>query len=264
MNMIRNGGFESGDMTFWTISGGGTVTIDDTNPKYGIYCLKAVASYGTAAIALNNDYVEVDVLQPVYASIWVKPSAQSDIALIIYEYDANLDQVGMTEHKLRSTTANHYQMVTMPIVGANTVYARVGIKCGAVMGLSDVYIDGVVLSTISHEKGSVVTSQIAELANLTGSGDTSGTPAHLMGFGSYQAHLNCTVCTGTAPTVDVSVCELDYYGREIVLGSFTQFNAVGGETISINPPLGNGMYVKYTEGGVWTEVDMVIAVTGAR
>jgi len=264
MNLIRDGGFGRGDLTFWEAVGDGTLSISDVTPMHGLYCALLEIAMGDHLTALARDYIPVLFGQIIIANFYAKSDGAGYIYTRYYEYDGDLNLINTTDKPggMNPLAYTQFQSMLNPL--PNTEYVRIGMHAYADEGPVNAKVDSCYASVLSGDDPVTYRLEIASKTGIVSSGNTSGTPMDMLGFTTYTAEIDCTVLTGTVPKLDVTVVELDMYGNEVLLGTFAQLDAAGHERIALDAPIGDGMYVKYVETGTWTNATFDVLVTGVR
>lgn len=262
---IRNGGFERGNVGFWTLTSGVGLDIENVDVDRGSYSGRITTNLvsGTASLT-HDDLVEIGFGEIAHIGIDIKAIDGGTYVLGVRTYDADQVQIGI-EHVKLGTIPSEWSRIYTEYIGQDGVYyVSFYLYITTPMGSSWVYIDNAGLQVIPADRRMTGKYEIANLSSLTASDDTSGDLYRMYGFERYYAELECTVLAGTTPTLDVRVLEKDNYGNERELGRFTQLAAIGDQRIGIAPPIGTGVYVEYTEGGTWTACDFKVMVIGVR
>lgn len=264
-NLIRNGGFERGDAEFWDVISDDTLAASTVMHLWGLYSGK-ITSVGTGTIRFaTDDFLEVKPSAIVNLSFWVYGVAGKTMEVRIDKYNADGTSIGSETIISQSLYADWTSYTAQYTIDEEAIYIKVDFRILS-PGDGDVYyFDDVSLIHLDNVYPSLRVTKIAQVQNAVASGDTTATKYYMLEFTDYYAEINCASLTGTTPTLDVDVCELDQVSNEVVLGSFAQIAAGGGdERISISNPIGKGMYVKYTEGGTWTDCDFEVSIIGVR
>jgi hypothetical protein len=264
MNLIRNGGFERGNMDYWVSVGDGSAAVTDVLPMHGTYCLAISTNAGETHTLYSQDYIPVIFGQIVVMNWHVKSPVDVMVEAQFYEYDGDLNLIKSSQRSGGHPLAAYSQFQAMLSPEPNTEYVRVGIYIRNAEGPDNVFVDSFYASTLSGDDPLTYRVEIASLVGKTSGYNTGENPFDMLGFEQYYADIDCTVLTGTAPTLDVTVHETDVYGNEKLLGTFAQLAAAGHERITLDAPIGDGMYVKYVEGGTWTNATFDVTVTGVR
>ena len=263
MNALRNGGFERGTTDFWSTPEGGTLTVDNTNQLYGDYCGKFVSAGAYAQYVSHNDYIECKPREIVNVSGYVKSSSSASVGLILYVYDSDYAEIEKITLSTNSMDNTYQFFKSQYILPDDSSFIRVAYRLH-VPALDDVfYFDSISLdiSSIDSSISGTITLHDAE-SSETASGDTSSDKKDMMQFSSYYAQLNVISASGSSPTLDVDVCELNSDGYEVVLASFPQQTNTGLVTIDLPHTQGRQMYIKYTIGGTSPAFRFSVVVVG--
>lgn len=264
MNLIRNQGFEMGDMSFWEFITGGSVAVSDVASYKGDYSLRMFSAMVDNVEIRTKDYMEVAYNQVYHIGLWANPSNSSGIIVRVEEYDAelNLLTARYIENKTIDPGWSQQQFTYTP--GREVTYIRV--KIVFVPGDVDeyVYLDNVNLELVEINKLSRDYIELANIVSQTASGETSGDKKDIIGFRDYLADLRVTSLTGAAPTLDVDIMEGSEAGGNVLIASFTQ--AVGSTTERIALPKCDGrqVYLIYTLPAGMTDCDFRCGLIGRR
>ena len=264
MNLIRNGGFETGDDSFWEHTGSGTFTVQSIEKAHGTYAGKLALLSGQQGELMSIDYHPVEHGELYNIVAYIKGSNAKPMYFKFYEYDGDLNLIRSTNVNSTECKTAFTAMYGDYSPSVECVYLRISVLFYALTVATDFYLDSVGLKRFITQNGVILTEKIADISDAVASSDTSGDRRYLRGFNTYYADMRCTSLTGTNPTCDITIVEKDRNGRERVLGTFAQLSGAGDERISVNPPIGTGVYVKYVEGGTWTDCDFVVYLTGVR
>lgn len=265
MKPIRNGSFETGDASFWEIIENGTFTVQDSIKKYGSYAAQVVAATGTAFQGITTkDYVKVDDGTLINLHCWVKTTATNGCRFKVCGYDSDLNLVISEYAGWLGDVGDWTEMDGQYNVPAGVTYVQIAVGAVFLNPGETMYVDSVVASSVSATNALKLTRTLIEATNKTTSGNSIADAVNLIGGDDYYAELGVTSFTGTAPTMDIDICEYDEVGYIITLGSFTQVTGTTNERISINRPIGNRLHAKWTMGGAVTDADFKINVIGVR
>lgn len=264
MTLIRNGGFELGNVDFWEIQSAGTLEIDGTEANRGTYCGKLTSSGAGIESISNRDYISVHPFEVLLVSAYVKSAAARSCKLYIQEFDAELNEVAYTNIATITVGAAYAKIGAELVVNPESVYAQIRIAIQG-SGVDEIfYIDDA--QTLRYNTDGLVffETEIADLDAIASSGNTSSDKRDLKGFTTFIADLHVTSAAGTNQTLDVTVVELDGHDNPVVVGTFTQKVAAGSERISLTTVTGKQMYIAYTLGGTTPVFYFEVALTGKR
>lgn len=261
---MRNGGFETGDITFWEVVADGTLGIDAANPNRGLYAGKVTADCFNTIKVFNRDYIEVQPYQVISAISWLKSADGVDWRLDIDEFDSDLNRVSGSVGAYKTGTAAYQQNRIQVVIGHETAYIRYSIEISPT-GAGDIaYIDDMSLSAMDIAGAGVLVEQIADMSAISVTGDTSDDKYQMRGFNEYVADLRVVTATGTNPTLDVNVMEKDSHGRDRIAGTFAQAIATGHERIAVSAFPGRDLYIDYTVGGTTPVFSFDVSIVGRR
>lgn len=261
---MRNGGFETGDTTFWEVVSEGVLVIDAANPNRGSYAGKVTADGTNTIKVFNRDYIEVQPYEVVSAISWLKSVDGVDWRLDIDEYDSDLNRISGTVGTLKSGTGAYQKNGVQIVIGHETAYIRYSIEIMPTLAGDIAYIDDMSLSSMDIAGAALLVEQIADLAGISTSGDTSGDRYQMRGFNEYEADLRVVSATGATPTLDINVIEKDSHGRSRIAGTFAQAVAVGHERVTLSVFPGRDLYIEYTVGGTTPVFGFDVSIVGRR
>lgn len=264
MNKLRNGGFDRGNFDFWGELYDCTGAVVTASPHRGTHCLELTSTNVGGTYINHGDYIPVEGYELIDVSENIKATVANDFTIRMLYYDDDLTLIASSSSRAITGTGMWQELRSNFKAIPEAVYVKPQFRYDST-GIGQTWkLDTTFLNLISLDNLIISEVVLASLTNKTASGDTSDDPKPLLGFKDYYADLSCTSLTGTTPTLDIDVCDLDWIGNEVVLGSFTQLNGVGSERIKIDPPINDQVYVKYTEGGTWTDCDFKVNLTGVR
>lgn len=264
MNLIRNGGFETGDTRFWDMTAGVSFEADPLEQKYGTYSGLLSMTNVTGGSVQSGDYLEVEPYQILDFSAQILPNGFDTIYIYVREYTEDLSFIRNRTLWTGTPAAAWLNVASQIRLGGEVCYVQLRFYVEVNATPSEFNIDSVILNKVDMRQIPTKTVELCNLSNLTASGDTTDVLKDLYGFSTYYADIDITSLTGTTPTLDVEICEYDAYGNERVLGNFSQFDGAGDQRVGVAPPVTGDIYVKYTEGGTWTDCDFRVTLIGVR
>lgn len=262
---LRNAGFERGDLSFWEVGLGATLELETGEVYRGSYSGKVTtATAPNAASVTHSDMVAVEYGSIAAIATRIKMVAGDSVSIRARLLDADLNQIRVLNLKDISASGSWELLQSEYVVEKDVSYISFYLSITAGLGAAVEYIDSMYINILSLNDGVLGVIELCDLEDLTASGDTSADEHRMYGFRNYYAEVECTSLTGTNPTLDIEICETDQYDNERILGQFSQLSAAGDQRVGIAAPIGKGMYVKYTEGGTWTDCDFKVSVIGVR
>ena len=262
---LRNPGFEYGNTSFWSIAGVGTIEVDTAQKVEGTYSGKVTTTAGSkSADVVHDDLIPVEYGEVAAYSVFMRGVAADEVSLRMktYDSDGNHRNTGIVKNCVMN--GGWMQIQSQYIAKIDESYVQFYLVFSSALGSAEYHIDNLDIHVVALGAQAIQKLEIADLTNLTATGDTTSDLYKMYGFTNYYAEIECTSLTGTNPTLDVDIAELDVYGNERILGSFSLFSTADDQRIGISKPIGEGMYVKYTEGGSWTDCDLAVTIIGVR
>lgn len=264
MNLIRNGGFERMDVSFWSLTSDGALVYDNVEQYRGVGCAKLTASGAGNEYLWNQDYVEVNPYEVYILSTHVKSTAARAWKLVIAQYDESLVSVGSITMAAGTTEVGYSELTAQYSVPENVMYIRIYMQVTAPAIDEIFYFD--VISIVAFEiiNGVYNHGVIADLNAIDVSGDTRDSRFDKIAFLTYIMDLRVRSVAGVGPTLDVNVMEVDRNGSDVIVGTFVQKVATGHERIALVNPTGKQMYIKYVLGGNTPVFSFDLALTVKR
>ena len=251
MSLIRNGGFERGTTEFWTVETDGTLEIDSVNQKYGAYCGKFTGGATPTQYIINKDYIEVNPFDLVSLFTWVKSATTRGVYPCLYTYDADYSHIGYLSGLGREMDGSYLNINTQIPVLEGIEYVRAGYRIPT--ALDEIfYLDGYSANILNADKILFGYVMLGEFSGVTVSGNTANDKKDMQMYQTYEADLIVSLVSGTTPTLDVVIYEMNQHGDKQVVGTFTQATGATQERITLTHCTGRQLYIEYTIGGTDT------------
>ena len=264
MSLIRNGGFERGNTDFWEVESGGSLEISNISPLYGTYCGKFTANTTSDPVVLSSDYIDVKPYQIVDMVLYLKSAASKSCILTMHYYDADYTLIGTDYGNWTAMDGTWVLLNNQFYIPSGTAYIRVGFTIHS-PDVNDIfYIDGAGLEIISDTGSFSGIVELLPFESYTASGGTYSSAKTIQQYTTYFAELYCNFVSGTSPTLDVEVKEINWKGQSCHIADFSTVTTDGDYRIDLPHCWGNEMYVVYTIGGTDPEFDFGVVVIGKR
>lgn len=264
MNLIRNGGFEMGDLAFWDMETAGTLTYDNTDMNRGAGCAKLVSSGAGAEYFINRDYVDVLPFEMLILNGWVKSAASRYFRLYAVEYDGDLNEIDEHLVNFRYVEAGYTQLTGEHIVGNEACYMRLRLRIQGSAVDEVFFIDDAGISRFDPADTSYKCERIADIDDATATDGTANDIRSMKGYDTYYADIRTSDVSGVNPTCDVIVYDYSEQAHGEVVGTFAQKTDTAYERIALSNATGNGFYIVYTIGGTTPSFDILVDITGKR
>ena len=264
MSLIRNGGFERGTTDFWFLTSSGTLTVDNSNQKYGDYCGKYTAVGDLSEAIMSSDYISCNPGDLINISGWINTPGTGQVALYTLLYDSDYSYVTYQELGLKDATGSYQLLSNQLLIPDNIGYIRIGYELIHPDISGVYYLDSLSYNIITSDSalsGSVV---LHEMSAETTNGDSSDDKKDMMQFSSYYGLLDVTAISGSLPTLNAAIHEIDEFGTDIVIGTFTQTGEVGEERIDLPRAQGHQMYAVWNISDTDPSFTFGISVIGKR
>lgn len=261
---IRNGGFELGNVDFWTVESGGSLVIDSGNEKYGTYSGKFTSSGDASELIINNDYIAVRPHDLIGLVGWVKSNTTRDVAMAIFMYDSDYSYIGGLLGSGYEMDNTYIEVSNQLILPEDVAYIRVGYHIASSAVDEVFYLDGYNASIVDGRYGIVGHVLLVDLITIGSTGNTLTKPKSMLHCKDFTADLNVDSGAGTNPTLDVTIYDNGYEDEAFLVGTFAQKTGMGSERISLTNCIGNELVAVYVIGGTNPLFTFQVHVTGKR
>jgi len=258
--IVRNGGFEIGDLTFWTNNSTGNVTVQGVTTHVGNFALQVT---GGELDITHKDLIPVKYTDMYYLFLWINQTgailpAAFSVNIRFYDADGNLILTRQLINQLLSALpAGWNQMIFEILVPVAAVFMRMNIQTADSNPALVLYLDDISLMKIGNNERTQGEISLGSLIlTIPGSGNTRDYdpttgrgPVVLNGFNNYYGHIAVHSIVGTL-TVWI---ERDDRHRTFGIGypgwhtvhTFQQFTAVGHEVSAFEIPLGGILNISW-------------------
>ena len=263
--LIRNGGFERGNLDFWEVVEG-NIGIDSGVKKRGNYSAKMICSNDGYAYFRYKDFVEVTPYTIYKFSGWLKSVSLQAMNVYITFCDSDYEAIqGSTQNiYLKNNTFDWTLGTGWICVQEEGSYLRLHILGSGLAGTYG-YVDSFSLQELDIHRISVYTKELLRKENFTSTG-IFYSDEYFSGIWKYgEFYLNVSSLTGSSPTLDVTIQAYDpstTVWKDIVV--FDQATAAGSQLKVATAGLGWKLRVKYVTGGTITDCDFVVGAVFKR
>ncbi len=263
--LIRNGGFERGNLDFWKTAHGSINVVNDVK-KRGSYAAKLICgAFGVVELD-NKDYIEVTPFSLYKFTGWFKNVDLTKMQVLVFFYDSDIQHISGADLTLweKSGTYNWTfaeEWFTAPI---ECSYVALGIAGTGTSGEYG-YADSISLQEVDLRKLAAYTKELLKKTNFTSTG-TFYSNEYFSGVWKYaEFYLDVTSLTGSSPTLDVTIQAYDPttgLWKDIVV--FDQATGAGSQLKVATAGLGWKIRIKYVTGGTITDCDFVVGAVLKR
>lgn len=261
--LIRNGGFERGNLDFWELILG-TANIQSSYKKRGAYAVQLKPSDAGYGIFQTKDKIKVSPFELYRFVSWIKNSTWSQIKAVAYFYDSDYAYISGEDVQLLSKSGafDWTRFEAFFIVPIEASYMNITF---VPWGTSDKvgYIDSVSLIKVPIENISIYTLKLADVYVEDPGTGTWYTPRYFTGIwkqGEYTLFLDYLENAGTGDiTLDITI---ESYDKETGrLYDAVIFDSI---TISGGNSLNDKVYHKVATAGIgyWQRVKYKLSGTG--
>jgi len=263
--LIRNGGFERDTLDFWEVYLG-TGEIVNTEKHTGYHSVKLSCGSMNTVYLYTADYVEVSPYELYRILTWHKNVSWTMVEGFVEFYDSDHQIIPNCYVDMFKKTGAYDWMRTESYMAipSDASYAKLVYHAIGTDGTYG-YIDSVSLSQIRSSDVSVKHELLLEVKDLTTAGTYYSDKFFIGMWERAIFGLNCTVLTGSSPTLDVSIevyiPDVDIW---IPVITFNQLTSSGSEVKVLSDLQGWLLRVKYVLSGSITDCDFKVGAVFKR
>ena len=263
--LIRNGGFERGNLDFWeTVHG--TINVVNDVKKRGSYAAKLICGVFGVVELDNKDYIEVTPFSLYKFTGWFKNVNLTKMQVLVFFYDSDIQHISDGDLTLWEKSGTYdwtfmEEFFTVPVEASYLGIGIAGIGSNTTYG----YIDSISLQEIDMNRLAVYTEELLKKTDFTSTG-TFYSDEYFSGVWKYaEFYLDVTSLTGSSPTLDVTVQAYDSStGLWKDIAVFDQATGAGSQLKVATAGLGWKIRVKYVTGGSLTDGDFIVGAVFKR
>lgn len=266
-NLIRNGGFERGNIDFWTGRNGSAFEVITSPVHEGTYAVKIVAQVGASPTITPNDYLELGLDETAALELWLRGSHAEGVHLWMYFYDAELNQVKSFRVEPFNLSTTVYVQYLFDVSGVEgTKYFKPLIYFNASTIGAELYLDSVSMYKSDPKTSAGRTHEIYSSGTLNSPGTLYSDKFYVAPFTQGEFTLWVDSCTGSSETVDVTIESKGLFDEEWhTIASFAQVTTSDVlQTLVVTAGLGGVLRAKTVIGGTPSTVDLDITGTFKR
>lgn len=262
-NLIRNGGFERGDTSFWTGGDHGGFVVSEVQKYKGRYSGKLSGGVATAPYIMNNDFIRIAPGEAFILRGYAYPSEYYVLTPQILYYDEGLSLIETQDLIARTIgTAQWTGFGAVVSYTRDAEYFKLKLKQVHVGEAQYTYWDNLSLYKIEVKEVIGEITEIFPLLYMEGEITEYGEYFPVIGYKEAVFTLNVTAKTSETGTLDVTVQTYDKYNdlwHDIA--SFSQVTTVlGSQVLVVTAGIGEIIRCKLDQGG--TEPGFTAGVSG--
>jgi len=263
--LIRNGGFERGNLDFWTYSNGTAEIVNDVK-KRGNYSAKLITGAAGFMHFELKDYVDISVYELYRLALWLKSVSWSSVSGAIYFYDSDYNHISGGDLTLLSKSGSFdwTKFEVFFAVPVEASYMNFWLEPYGSEGHYG-YIDSISMQGVDPSKLGVYAKQLLNIGYLPVPG-TYYSDEVFSGLWKYgEFFLNVTSISGSDPKIDISVQAYDPttgVWKDIVV--YDQVTSTGSQFKVVTAGLGWKVRVKYTIHSGTSDADFKVGVIFKR
>jgi len=263
--LIRNGGFERGNLDFWKVTKGSAVIVSDVK-KRGEYSAKLICGSDNYAFLCSKDYIAVIPFALYKFTGWVKSVSYTSAQIYISVHDSDYQDIpeGSSLIWNKSGTFDWTFAEGWFVAPIEASYLTLHFHNAGNSGTYG-YVDSISLQEADLSKIAVYTKELLKKQNFTSTG-TFYSDEYFSGIWKYgEFYLDVSSLTGTDPTLDVTIQAYDpstELWKDIVV--FDQATGASSQLKVATAGLGWKIRVKYVTGGSLTDGDFVVGTVFKR
>lgn len=249
--LVRNGGFESGDSKFWVSTLVAGIAVADAHKKYGSYGAKVLATEAQVDWNIaHKDLLPVSLGEVYIINFWHKVKVRLLAAYYLNFYDSDGSYITYQPLGTGSTNENWAFKEYFVMIPRNVAFIQLFMTSLFGAAADYLILDSVSIQRIAVEKLAVKTENLITVLNLAVKQTAQGESFFAGVWREAEFTLSCTSLTGTNPTLNVAVqafdpCTAAWYNVLV----FQQLVAAGEERKTVLSGLGWLNRVNYTTGG---------------
>ena len=263
--LIRNGGFERGNLDFWKVTHGSVNVVSDVKKRGNRAAKFICGAFGVVELD-NKDYIEVTPFSLYKFTGWFKNVNLTKMQVLVFFYDSDIQHISGGDLTLWEKSGTYdwtfaEEWFTVPVESSYIALGIAGTGSSGEYG----YIDSISLQEADLSKLAVYTRELLSKTNFTSTG-TFYSDEYFSGVWKYaEFYLNVTSLTGTDPTLDVTIQAYDpSTGLWKDIAVFEQVTSSDTQLKVATAGLGWKVRVKYTTGGSLTDGDFIVGAVFKR
>lgn len=266
-NLIRNGGFERGDIAFWTAYDAKSFAVVATPVHKGSYAAKLVCDGSNTPYIMSNDYIPISVGDIFYIEAWLRASGLyvAQIHAVYYDEGLNVIENVLIDSSNPGTTSYSQKLWVIPgIQGA--VYVRPKIYLNHTTLDDYLLIDGVLMYKFDPEEVIGAACMLAEETNISSAGSYYGDFFIVAPFKEAEFKLYVGTSAGNVETLDVKVVSRGNFNTvDHDIATFTQVTESDIlQVLLVTAGLGTKIRVEAVVGGTPSDIDFYVVAIFKR
>jgi len=263
--LIRNGGFERGNMDFWeTLSG--SVEIQTDEKKRGSYAAKITKTVTGGAIIVK-DYIPVTPFALYKLTAWLKTANDAPYGIQTFYklYDSDYTYIGNSYPYWEVGAFDWSKWEFYLSVPDEVSYIRPFFSHLLYVNDLFFYLDSLSLQQIEPSETLAQKVQMLLLTNLVADATAYSQEFFTGVWKQAEYHLYCTSLTGTTPTLNVTIQGYDpstEQWKDVLV--FQELDDAGSEFKTLLSGLGWKQRAKFTTAGTITDCDFTLGVIYKR
>jgi len=210
--LIRNGGFERGNLDFWVCEAGSAEIVSDVKEN-GYYSAKVITGSSNYALFSTNDWIEVASFELYRILLWLKSVSWNSVESLIWFYDSDYNYISGNYILILKKTGSFdwTKFELFFAVPSEASFMRLGLKPLGTQG-SYGYIDSVSLIEIPANRVGFAPVHAVHVKDLYNKGTFYGSEIYtgIWHYADYVLFVDYLGTTNANPiTLDVTVQSYD-------------------------------------------------------
>lgn len=258
-NLIRNGGFERGNLNFWTAYDEQNFYVQNVNVHKGTWAGDVVCNGSDKAFIMPNDYIELVEGEMAYFELYAKVNAAMQAVIKMVYYDEGLNEVAEVEYPAETMSTSVFTQILIPVSGIHGArYVRPKIQAGLITFGRTLTIDNVLMYKFSPNEVMAMDIFMYEGIGLTGEGSFYSEWFLAGFFREVTLSLLVSSCAGAPSVLDVTLqsrLSMGTYGYDTPIATFETVSAAPTfQQIVLNEGLGSKVRIRGFVTGIATDV----------
>ena len=257
-NLIRNGGFERGNVDFWTGYDCAALGVTGSPTYKGSYAGSLTCDNVNKPYIMPNDFIALTEGETAFFEAWVRPSHSDTVSFKAKYYDEGLTEIAELTYESLPMAVGSWHNVMWALTGVrDAVYVKPLIEYNAVATGKYLLIDNVLMYKFDRTQLTGLVLSMEEQSGISSAGTIYGDYMIAFPYREVEFSLYVATSAGAAETLDVTI--ESYIGHGIAMTkpivTFEQVTAGADyQVVVLSEGLGSKIRTKSVIGGAPTDI----------